>query len=205
MTPQPDPEQRIAELERSLSVPEAGVTTPARGAGTGIRLGWIVLGLLIVGLAVSGGVMVADRLNRPVAGRPTSPSAVGASQDGTAGFPKGAPVPPPSAPSAAPTTVPPPVGAPGAAAAPDGPISVAGLDARKTIACTDNIVTISGVSNTVVLTGRCDRVDVSGIDNVVTLEAAGAIVVSGLNNPVTFRSGTPELSKSGIGNTLERG
>jgi hypothetical protein len=205
MTPEPDPEQRIAELERSLSVPEAGVTTPARGAGTGIRLGWIVLGLLIVGLAVSGGVMVADRLNRPVAGRPTSPSAVGASQDGTAGFPKGAPFPPPSAPSAEPTTVPPPVGAPGAAAAPDGPISVAGLDARKTIACTDNIVTISGVSNTVVLTGRCDRVDVSGIENVVTLEEAGAIVVSGLNNKVTFRSGTPELSKSGIGNTLERG
>ena len=82
---------------------------------------------------------------------------------------------------------------------------MAGLDTRKTIACADNIVTISGVSNTVVLTGRCDRVDVSGIDNVVTLEEAGAIVVSGLNNKVTFHSGTPELSKSGIGNTLERG
>ena len=100
MTPEPDPEQRIADLERSLSAPEAGVATPARGAGTGIRLGWIVLGLLIVGLAVSGGVMVADRLNRPVAGRPTSPAAVGAGQDVAAGFPTGAPVPPPAAPSA---------------------------------------------------------------------------------------------------------
>jgi hypothetical protein len=205
MAPDPDPEQRIDDLERSLSAPQTGVATPAPEVGTGIRLGWIVLGLLIVGLVVSGGLMVTDRLNRPVAGRPTSPVTGGTGQDVTSGFPRGAPVPPASAPSAAPTSVPPPVGTPRASAAPDAPISVAGLDTRKTIACTDNMVTISGVSNTVVLTGRCGRVDVSGIENVVTVEEAGAIVVSGLNNRVTFRSGTPELSKSGIGNTLERG
>jgi hypothetical protein len=56
-----------------------------------------------------------------------------------------------------------------------------------------------------VLTGRCSRVDVSGIENVVTIDEAGVIEVSGLNNKVTFRSGTPELRKSGIGNSLERG
>lgn len=199
MTPDQDPEQRIADLERSLSVPHADGATPAPGAGAGLRVGWTVLGLLIVGLAVSGGVMVADRLDRPVAGRPTTPVAADSDRDVAAGFPTGAPVPPAPAPPVAPTT------APGASAPAGAPIRVAGLDTRQTIACADNIVSISGVSNTVVLTGRCDRVDVSGIENVVTVADAGAIVVSGLNNRVTFLSGTPELSKSGIGNTLERG
>ncbi len=197
MTPDQDPEQRIADLERSLSVPHADVATSAPGVAAGLRLGWIVLGLLIAGLAISGGLMVADRLNRPVAGRPTTPVAVDSDRDLAAGIPTGAPV--------APTTAPPPVGIPGAPTPAGAPISVAGLDTRQTIACADNIVSISGVSNTVVLTGRCDRVDVSGIENVVTVAEAGAIVVSGLNNRVTFLSGTPELSKSGIGNTLERG
>lgn len=64
---------------------------------------------------------------------------------------------------------------------------------------------ISGVDNTVVLTGRCARVEVSGIENRVSIEEAAEIVVSGLNNEVRFRSGTPELNKSGLGNTVERG
>ena len=199
MTPEQDPEDRIAKLERSPSVPDpagAHATT-----GTGMRIGWIVLGLLVVGLAVSGGVMVADRLNRPVAGRATSAVAPGDGEHtSTRSFVPPAPVPPtaPTAPTA-PTTDTPPAGTPG------GPVSVAGLDTQKTITCVDNVISISGVNNTVVLTGRCSRVDVSGIENVVTIDEAGIIEVSGLNNTVTFRSGTPELRKSGIGNTLERG
>ena len=63
---------------------------------------------------------------------------------------------------------------------------------------------ISGVDNTVMLTGLCARVEVSGIENRVNIEEATAIVVSGLNNQVRFLSGTPELTKSGVGNTLER-
>ncbi len=193
MTPEQDPEDRIAKLERSPSVPDpagAHATT-----GTGMRVGWIVLGLLVVGLAVSGGVMVADRLNRPVAGRATSAVDPGDGEHtSTRSFVPPAPVPP-----TAPTTDTPPAGTPG------GPVSVAGLDTQKTITCVDNVISISGVKNTVVLTGRCSRVDVSGIENVVTIDEAGIIEVSGLNNTVTFRSGTPELRKSGIGNTLERG
>ena len=195
VTPEPDPEQRIADLERSLAAPEAGTDSAPEASRPGMRLGWIVLGLLIVGLVVSGGVLMAERLNRPVAGRPTSAAAGGGSTSGL-----------PAAPPAATTTPTRPVDAPTASSpATGGPISVAGLDTRKTVACSDNVVSISGVNNTVVLTGRCGRVDVSGIENVVTVEAAGAIAVSGLNNKVTYRSGTPELSNSGIGNTLERG
>jgi len=84
------------------------------------------------------------------------------------------------------------------------PITVSGVGADRTVACTGNVVMISGVDNTVVLTGRCTRVEVSGIENRVNIGEAAAIVVSGLNNEVRFRSGTPELTKSGVGNTLER-
>lgn len=204
MTSEQDPERRIADLERSLSVPDAAGATPPAGAGTGMRFGWIVLGLLIVALVVSGAVMAADRLNRPVTGRPTSAAVAGGSDIATAS-PPGSPGAPAPAPSAVPSATVPPAGTPGASPPPGGSISVAGLDTQKRIACDDSAVSISGVNNTVVLTGRCNRVDVSGIENVVTIDESGAIVVSGLNNKVTFRSGTPELSKSGIGNTLERG
>lgn len=198
MTPEQDPEDRIAKLERSPSVPNP--TGAHATTGTGMRVGWIVLGLLVVGLAVSGGVMVADRLNRPVAGRATS-AAVPGDGEHTSTRPSVPPAPvPPVTPTASTMPSPqPPAGTGG------GPVSVAGLDTQKTISCLDNVVSISGVNNTVVLTGRCSRVDVSGIENVVTIDEAGVIEVSGLNNKVTFRSGTPELRKSGIGNTLERG
>jgi hypothetical protein len=192
MTPEQDPEDRIADLEGSPSTPDpTGARAPT---GTGMRVGWIVLGLLVVGLAVSGGVMVADRLNRPVAGRATSAAVPGEGEQ-TSTRPSLPPAPTaPGMPSPQP-----PAGTPG------GPVSVAGLDTQKTITCVDNVVSISGVNNAVVLTGRCSRVDVSGIENVVTIDEAGVIEVSGLNNKVTFRSGTPELRKSGIGNSLERG
>ena len=58
------------------------------------------------GYNIAGTIDYAPRLN--TLQMVFTPAAVGASQDGAAGFPKGAPVPPPSAPSAAPTTVPPP-------------------------------------------------------------------------------------------------
>ncbi len=197
--PEQDPEDRIAKLERSPSVPDP--TGAHATTGTGMRVGWIVLGLLMVGLAVSGGVMVADRLNRPVAGRATSAAVPG---DGEHTSPRPS-APPAPVPQVTPTTPTAPTADSPPASTPGGPVNVAGLDTQKTISCFDNVISISGVNNTVVLTGRCSRVDVSGIENVVTIDEAGVIEVSGLNNKVTFRSGTPELRKSGIGNTLERG
>jgi hypothetical protein len=57
----------------------------------------------------------------------------------------------------------------------------------------------------VVLTGPCARVVVSGVKNTVTLERTGFIDISGMNNRIVFRSGTPEINQSGIDNTVERG
>lgn len=88
---------------------------------------------------------------------------------------------------------------------PDGTISVAGMGQNRTFTCDDSTVTVSGVSNTVVLQGHCTRVDVSGVENTVTVDSADAIVASGMRNRVTFHSGSPEVSQSGISNNIDRG
>jgi hypothetical protein len=43
------------------------------------------------------------------------------------------------------------------------------------------------------------------VENTVIVESAEAIDVSGVDNTVTFLSGEPELSRSGIGNTVAPG
>lgn len=205
MNPDQDPETRIADLERSLSTPPAVEAAPAVSRGPGARLGWAVLGLLVAALVVGGGMILAERNGRPVAGRATTPP-VAAGDVGTTTRAPAVPGTPTSAslaPTRTPAGVPPAVPAPGDG----GPVSVNGVETQRTIDCADGAfgVSISGVKNTVEVTGRCTRVDVSGIENRVRINEAGTIEVSGLNNDVRFRSGTPELSKSGIGNTLERG
>lgn len=89
--------------------------------------------------------------------------------------------------------------------APGSNVSIAGMGNDKTLACNDNVVSISGFENTIVLTGRCQSVSVSGKDNVVTVDEAGVIGVSGFDNRVVFHVGEPEVTKSGFGNTVDRG
>lgn len=166
---------------------------------TGLRIGWLVFVLLVCALLVSGWFIVADRMNAPVAGRPTVPPMLGGSGTITKSPPGSPPKSPPGQYPSAEAPIDP------SAEPPVRGDSVAGVDTVRTIACDDNAVSISGVRNTVTVTGYCTRVDVSGVNNVVTIENAGAIDVSGIRNRVQFRSGSPELSKSGIDNTLERG
>ena len=161
-----------------------GSETPTPSVG--MRVGWVVLGFLVVSLTIGGGLIAHDRMNTPVAGRATTPLT---SQPSSGPFTAPA-LPPGLNQSAEPT--------PG----PDGAISLTGVGSSRTVRCEDNAVSVSGVQNTVMLSGRCSRVDVSGLENTVVIEAADAIIVSGLNNKVTFLSGTPELSNTGIGNTV---
>lgn len=182
--PQDDPERRIRELEPPPAWVDVEPTRP------GMRLGWIVLGVLVLGLVVGGGAMIAERVgaqNKPVAGRPTAPPVVG----GGGSF---APRPPTPSPLI-PVPPPPPTGA---------QISVAGIDKDETYACNASSVSVSGVRNRVLLTGHCARVDVSGVGNTVLIEESDAIVVSGLDNTVTFRFGSPEVDQSGFDNKVAR-
>lgn len=101
----------------------------------------------------------------------------------------------------------PPIAAPPAVPVPDGgvTITIAGAGENKTLACAGRYVSVSGVSNTVELTGQCAGLTVSGIGNVITVDATPKVTASGLNNRVTYRSGNPVISTSGFDNVVERG
>lgn len=156
-------------------------------ARTGLRIGWLVFALLVAALAISGWFILGER-NHPVAGRPTVPPMLG----GSGAVDRSTSPPAPTVRRPVPT-------------APGREVNVSGVGDVRTIVCTDNAVSINGARNTVTVTGHCTRVDVSGVENIVTVDAAEAISVSGIRNDVRFRSGAPELDKSGIDNTLERG
>jgi hypothetical protein len=89
--------------------------------------------------------------------------------------------------------------------APGDVVAVSGVGEVKTIACNGNVVNVSGVSNTVLITGQCANVSVSGVKNEVTVEASAQISASGMDNRVTYLSGTPVVDDSGMSNVVERG
>jgi hypothetical protein len=227
MNPEDDPEKRIQELERPLTdvarsaelgttpfpPPTGGWTPPPpppgyygppmpppvapQSSASGMRVGWILLGLLVLGLVIGGGAIVAGNLisssTRSALNTPTTPGVSGGGGPFTPSTRASAPAEPPT--SAATVEQP----------APGERISVSGINENKTIACNDNVVSISGVDNTVVISGRCSRVEVSGMDNNVTLDSADAIQASGMNNKITFHSGSPQIDKSGFSNTVAQG
>lgn len=88
---------------------------------------------------------------------------------------------------------------------PNAPVRIAGVRGHRTLACNDRPVNISGVSNSVTITGHCSTVEVSGIENTVTVDAADKIVTSGMDNHITYHSGTPEIPDPGRSNTVSRG
>lgn len=84
-------------------------------------------------------------------------------------------------------------------------LTISGIGTNKSVTCNDNIVIISGANNTVDITGHCTAVTVSGFENVVTAESTQEIAVSGFDNKVTYRTGEPQVSESGNGNSITRG
>jgi cytoskeletal protein RodZ len=177
------------------SAPFPGAT-PRRSSGN--RVFWILAAVFVVGmLAVVGGIAayVAHRISSSnVIVEPSTPNTSVFSS------PRSAPrSPTPSTsrsrtPTAGPSTP-----------APGSNISIAGINENKTIACNDNSVTVSGVSNTITISGHCTKLTVSGMQNSVTVDAVDTIDASGLNNQVTYHSGSPQISKSGEGNDVQQG
>lgn len=90
-------------------------------------------------------------------------------------------------------------------AARGGKISVGGISKHKKIACNDSYVTVSGITNTVTITGHCDSLTVSGNQNTITLDTADIINTSGVQNQITYHSGSPQMSDSGISNVVQQG
>jgi hypothetical protein len=171
--------------------------TPPRSSG-GFSWWWLVVATFVVGgVAVGAGVAVFGThlfsSGTSITSSPRDRPAI----SGGGGILTNMPTPPnvavPQVPSAE------------APVAPGDPITVAGMGQNKTIACNEGSVSISGMENTIVLTGHCLSVNVSGIENIVTVDSAEAIVASGFDNRVTFKTGAPQISNSGGDNVVEQG
>ena len=228
MEPQDDPEDRIRELERPLAdtahaselgnAPPSGYTYlppppgpvppplapspysygyggPVPGAAprssSGARVWWILGALFVVGVLALVGIIAANVSQRFSHGNLVVPSRT----PGTSRV-----ISPPRAiprsPAPSSVTPLPPQGA---------ELIVTGINENQALTCNNNIVTVSGVSNTVVITGHCVGLPVSGMNNVITVDTTDTIDASGLNNQVTYHSGTPQITKSGDGNVVQRG
>ncbi len=174
---------------------------PAPKPPSGNRMWWILGTIVVIGvLALAGGIaaFAAHQLSgvRSIITSPSLSTAPATTSPRTTTTrsprPSGG-----TTPSAGPSTLPlPPQGA---------PLDVSGISENKTIACNDNVVTVSGISNTIVITGHCASLTVSGMKNSVTVDASDTIDASGMNNQVTYHSGAPKISNSGVDNIVTQG
>lgn len=202
MSADDDPEARIRELERPLSdvARSAELTTPSAGfdgqasphrrdsRAIAVVIGAIAA-VLMIGAAVAVFLIVGPSPST-TSGHPTIAGGVAAEAPRV---PVDTPEPPVPAAPAAPE--------PGSAAT----ITITGAGENKTLDCAGNFISVSGVDNIVALTGHCAGLTVSGIGNVITVDAAPTITASGLGNRVTYRSGDPKVNTSGMDNVVERG
>ncbi len=171
-----------------------------RSSSAGFRVGWLVFALMsVVGLGIAGAIFaVFYTTSRSIPDLPTfgndgnitvkPPSITVAPPSITVGQ-----VPGPTAGSSVPTVV------------PGGTVSVSGANNAETVVCDGGgSVSVSGFSNTVTITGHCAELTVSGFQNKVVVDSSDTIGASGFNNNVTYRSGTPQIDKSGD-NVVEQG
>lgn len=160
-------------------------TPPPRKSSAGIP--WAVFaGIAIVFLIIAAGVgfVIVSKTSRDISSFP------GISIPNIPSFPSIPSMPnAPSQPTAAP---------------PGGQLSVSGMSENKTLECDDNNVSISGMGNTVTITGHCKTVSVSGVQNKITLETSDQITASGLDNVVTYHSGSPDINNAG-NNVVQQG
>jgi hypothetical protein len=184
-------------------------TPPTRGSG-GFSWWWLIVAAFVVGLVAIGAGVAVFGSNMFSASSPfSSGSGDRPNISGGGGTLTNAPSSGPTVPGGK-TQMPgaePPVAVEPSVdvVPPGGSVGVSGIGENKTIACNDGTVSVSGVDNTVVITGHCTSLTVSGMDNLITVDSAESIDTSGFDNRVTFKSGSPEVNKSGAGNVVEPG
>lgn len=211
MEPNDDPEARIRQLEQPLAdsaraselggteQPDYSYTPPpqvapppptygygglsaAPGSFSRSRLFWILAAFFVIGMLVLVGGIASYAVSKLSEGTAAMQSAMSST--------------PRAVTATGPTSSAPPPGA---------SLTVSGVGESRAIACNENIVTVSGVSNTVVITGHCVRLTVSGVKNSITIDTVDTIEASGLENHVTYHSGSPKVSRSGQSNVVEQG
>jgi hypothetical protein len=78
-----------------------------------------------------------------------------------------------------------------------GTAKLSDMRATDTVYCNDGHLTVGGSTTTYTIHGHCASLDVSGIDNVITVDSVDTISLSGIGNHVTYRSGQPKMTGSG--------
>lgn len=92
----------------------------------------------------------------------------------------------------------------------DSEFDVSGVGQKVEHACTaaQPAVSVNGSGNQVTLTGECQRVEITGSNNLVTMEAVGRISVNGSANRATYVRGlgkkAPKIERTGVGNSVTK-
>jgi hypothetical protein len=86
-----------------------------------------------------------------------------------------------------------------------GSLTVEGNGEAKTIACSGGHLTVDGRDETVTVTGHCGRISVDGVINHVTVDSVDEIDTEGINNVVTYHSGSPRIASGGSHNIVQQG
>jgi hypothetical protein len=93
----------------------------------------------------------------------------------------------------------------GMSVGPGGVLSASGNAETRTIACNEGTLQLSGNSNTFTVTGHCRNVEVSGNYTHVTVDSADSIDAGGIYTVTVYHWGTPKITESGIGVTVNQG
>ncbi len=152
----------------------------------------MVVVAVLLAAAVAMGLLVRRLLRHQPVGRPVMLAAVGLSIMATAvlaGVISQAAV----------------AAAAGIQISPGGSLTVRGNAETKTIACNDGHLTVDGRAETVTVTGHCARLSVDGVIHHITVDSVDTIDVDGINNVITYHSGSPQITREGGHNTVERG
>ncbi len=88
---------------------------------------------------------------------------------------------------------------------PGGTATVTANDGPQTVYCNDGHLTVGSGGDPVTVHGHCASLTVSGIDGVIAVDSVDVITLGGIDNRVTYHSGTPKIVQGGIGNTAVRG
>ena len=86
-----------------------------------------------------------------------------------------------------------------------GSLTIHGNGETKTLACNDGHLIVDGRDETITVTGHCSSVSVDGVIHHVTIDSADTIDVDGLNNVITYHSGSPHVTSSGFSNSVKQG
>ncbi len=203
--PPPPPGPVPPPMPSTMTPPGYGYGSPYPGAtprsSSGMRWFWILAAVGVLGVLVLVGGIAAYAARQFSHGDLVVPSPT----ESTSAIATPGTLPTRTAPSTGKTHAPSTGPSPSATAPAGEPVTISGINENKTVACSDNDINISGISNTVTLTGHCATVNVSGLQNVVTVDNVDTIEASGLNNKVTYHSGSPKISKNGSGNVVEQG